>query len=152
MHLKLPPEIHLSEARASLLRVTFVLDFGVPQISIEVDGIQVQARLVGNDEEPASEQGPPHPRSSPPRRPSSPSPFRDDLSDTSSNDDEHVPTVDDLANSFIREEPVEELRELEHELETQSAYLQESIASSDDGDDEGCRRYGSSYGASRLLA
>lgn len=58
------------------------------------------------------------------------------MSDTSSNEDEHVPTVDELANSFIREEPVEELRELEHELETQSAYMQESIASSDDGDEE----------------
>ena len=116
--------------------MTFILEFGVPQISIEIDGIQVQARLVENAEEPTHEQHPPQSRSSPPRRPSSPSPSRRDSSGPTPNDDENVPTVDDLANSFIREEPVEELRELEHELETQSAYLQESIASSEDGEDE----------------
>ncbi|KAF1946780.1 hypothetical protein EJ02DRAFT_196310 [Clathrospora elynae] len=138
LHLKLPPEIHLSKARASLLRVTFILDFGVPQISIEVDGIQVQARLVENAGEAAqtrSTQRPPQSRPSPPRRPKSPLPTRDDSSDTGSDDDDHVPTVDELAKSFIRAEPAEEIRELEQELESQSTYMQESIASSDDGDE-----------------
>ncbi|CAO2657899.1 Nn.00g071590.m01.CDS01 [Neocucurbitaria sp. VM-36] len=141
LHLKLPPEIHLSKAQASLLRVTFVLDFGVPQISIEVDGIQVQARLLDDVEEKASTQVnqrvTPQSRASPPRRPSPSSHNSDDLSDASTDEDEHVPTVDELAKSFIREEPAEEIRELEQELESQSAYLQESTTSSDDGDDEG---------------
>lgn len=139
LHLKLPPEIHLSKARASLLRVTFLLEFGVPQISIEVDGIQVQARLVDDVKDVGTGQpggqNSPQARPSAPRHPSPSFPRRDDMSDSSS-DDEHVPTVDELANSFIREEPADEIRELEQELETQSAYMQESIASSDSGDDE----------------
>ncbi|KAF2820535.1 hypothetical protein CC86DRAFT_114460 [Ophiobolus disseminans] len=130
LHLKLPPEIHLSKARASLLRVTFVLELGVPQISIEVHGIQVQARLVDDDK---STTKPTSSRVPTPQRPSFPLP-RDDLSDTSK--DEHVPTVDDLTNSFLREEPTEEIRELEQELESRSEYLQESVTSSDDGSDE----------------
>ncbi|KAH7086512.1 hypothetical protein FB567DRAFT_593446 [Paraphoma chrysanthemicola] len=145
LHLKLPPEIHLSKARASLLRVTFVLDFGVPQISIEVDGIQVQARLV-DDGNSSAHPGPnpsPLPKRSPSHRPSSsPHYSRDDQSDTSSDDDEHVPTVDELAKSFLRAEPKEEIQELEHELESRSEYLQESVTSSDDGSDEGSQGMG----------
>jgi autophagy-related protein 2 len=63
-------------------------------------------------------------------------PSRDNLSDTS-DDDEHVPTVDELAKSFLRAEPTDEIRELEQELESRSEYMQESISSSDDGSDEG---------------
>ncbi|KAH8728451.1 hypothetical protein GQ44DRAFT_702318 [Phaeosphaeriaceae sp. PMI808] len=140
LHLKLPPEIHLSKARASLLRVTFVLDFGVPQISIEVDGIQLQARLVESGEgtgQPASNpQSSPRSRSSPPRRPSSPPLSRDHLSD-SSDDEENIPTIDELANSFLRDEPTEEIRELEQELGSRPDYLQDSATFSDDGFEEG---------------
>jgi autophagy-related protein 2 len=115
--------------------VTFVLDFGVPQISIEVDGIQLQARLIEEEKEVArpSFSG----RTTPWKRSSSPPRSRDNLSDTSSDGDEHVPTVDELAKSFLRAEPTEEIRELEQELESRSEYLQESIAASDDGSDEG---------------
>ncbi|KAF2470991.1 uncharacterized protein BDR25DRAFT_314163 [Lindgomyces ingoldianus] len=147
LRLKLPREIHLSKAQASLLRVTFILDFGVPQILIEVDGVQVHARLSENSElaeaKVPSQDGKPSEartqRPSPPRRrrPSSPSPFEDYSSDTSSEADvKPLLTVDDLAKSFIRDEPAEEIRELEEALNTQSEHLQESIASSDDGDDE----------------
>ncbi|KAJ4345135.1 autophagy- protein 2 [Ascochyta clinopodiicola] len=131
LHLKLPPEIVLSTAKASLLRVTFVLEFGVPQISIEVDGIQVKASLVADAEDATIEQVSEHPlprtRSSPPRH---------DLDDPFLNAEGHVPTVDELAKSFIREEPAEEIRELAHELESQPSYLQESVAASDDGEEE----------------
>jgi len=127
-----PPEIHLSKARASLLRVTFVLDFGVPQISIEVHGIQVQARLVEDVQD--DQQATPS-RSSPTRRPTPPLSTRGHQSDNDSDDDEHVPTVDELAKSFIRAEPVEEIRELQQELASQSAYMQDSVASSDDEDE-----------------
>lgn len=135
LHLKIPPEIHLSKAQASLLRVTFVLDFGVPQISIEVHGIQVQAKLV--EEEKPSAQPPSTTQPASARRSSPPPRFRDTDSDASSDSDEHVPTVDELAQSFLRAEPKEEIRELEQELESRSEYLQESVASSDDGSDEG---------------
>ncbi|KAH7138676.1 hypothetical protein B0J11DRAFT_563608 [Dendryphion nanum] len=146
LHLKLPPEVHLSKARASLLRVTFILDFGVPQILIDIDGIQVHAHITdldgnGVQGKPRGKEPQP-PRSqakstSPRRRKSSPHPSTDDTSDASSEEgDEHIPTVDDLAQSFIREEPEEEIRELEEALHSQSEHMQASIASTDDGDDE----------------
>ncbi len=115
--------------------MTFLLDFGIPQITIEIDGIKVQAKLIEDVETGPREQHLPDSRSSRPRGSASPSHTRHGSNEAYSDDDEHVPTVDDLANSFIREEPKEELRELEHELETQSGYLQESIVSND-GDDE----------------
>jgi autophagy-related protein 2 len=126
LHLKLPPEIYISKAHASLFRITFILDFGVPQIYIEVDGVQLHARLAGD------------PESSRARKPTSP-PLRRQPSDNASHasseaDEEDIPTVDDLAHSFIREEPAEEIRELEEALHTQSEYMQESVASSDDGE------------------
>ncbi|KAF2189191.1 hypothetical protein K469DRAFT_659289 [Zopfia rhizophila CBS 207.26] len=151
LHLKLPSEFHLSKARASLLRVTFVLDFGVPQIIIEIEGIQVHARLGHNEK-------PPQPRTqtratSPFRRHGSPLPPDDGAaSDTSSEADSgHLPTVDDLAQSFIREEPAEEIRELEEALNTQSEYLQESITSSEDGDDESVEGMGAGLGLPVML-
>lgn len=61
----------------------------------------------------------------------------DDHSEPSSDADEYVPTVDELAQSFLRTEPADEIRELEQELGSRSGYLQESIASSSDGDEEG---------------
>ncbi|KAH7391020.1 hypothetical protein DE146DRAFT_663307 [Phaeosphaeria sp. MPI-PUGE-AT-0046c] len=134
LHLKIPPEIHLSKARASLLRVTFVLDFGVPQISIEVHGIQVQAKLVEEEHISTKPAWAAQPTSAS-RSSTSPRSLETD-SDTSSDADEHVPTVDELAQSFLRAEPKEGIRELEQELESRSDYLQESVTSSDDGLDE----------------
>jgi autophagy-related protein 2 len=107
----------------------------VPQISIEVDGIQLQARLVENEQDSQSSKS--KAQVSAPKRPSSPPLRRADSRDTSSDDDERVPTVDELAKSFLKTEPTEEIRELEQELESRSEYMQESIASSDDGSDEG---------------
>ncbi|KAF1926173.1 uncharacterized protein M421DRAFT_47750, partial [Didymella exigua CBS 183.55] len=143
LHLKLPPEIHLSSAKASLLRVTFVLDFGVPQISIEADGIQVHARLVEGAEHVASAGANKHAA----QRPPSSSPIHD----AAPGSEEHVPTVDDLAQSFIREEPAEEIRELAQELELQPSYMQESLAASDDGEEEGPAGVGAPLGLPAYL-
>jgi autophagy-related protein 2 len=145
LHLKLPPEIHLSSAKASLLRVTFVLDFGVPQISIEVDGIQVKAELLEDAEDVTAGQDT-HPRQ---RAPSSPT--RDRQHDTTLHPDEHVPTVDDLAQSFIREEPAEEIRELAQELESQPRHMQESLSASDDSEEEGSAGVGAPLGLPAYL-
>lgn len=100
-----------------------------------MDGIQLQARLVDIEQDNQSPNT--KTQASASKRPSSPPPRRVDLGDTSSDADEHVPTVDELAKSFMRTEPEEEIRELEQELESRSEYMQESIASSDDGSDEG---------------
>ncbi|KAL6705960.1 autophagy-related protein 2 [Coniothyrium glycines] len=139
LQLKLPTELHLLEAKASLFRVTFVLDFGVPQISIEIDGIHVQASLANTigDVEAGPQSPQSKPRSTAPRQPASQSASQYNVGDNSSDDDEHVLTLDELANSFIKAEPAEEIRELEQELGNQSAYLQESVALSDAGSEDG---------------
>lgn len=149
LHLKLPSEIHLVTARASLFRITFVLELGVPRIIIEVDGIRVRARLVEDSNTVSKSRGtertPPRARSPSLHRPVSPS-----VEDTD-DDDDHIPTVDDLADSFIREEPDEEIKELEQELESQSAYLQESTLSSDDDDDESATGMGTPFALPNYL-
>ena len=140
LHIKLPPDIHLSAAKASLLRVTFVLEFGVPQIMIEVDGIQVKAHLVEEAKDITTEHSN---ECKSPRTRSSFSP--DDMSDTSSDLEEHVPTVDELANSFMREEPTEEIQELAQELKSQMSYMQESIASNDDIEEDNSTGVGAPF-------
>ncbi|KAK3201982.1 hypothetical protein GRF29_164g1315948 [Pseudopithomyces chartarum] len=135
LHLQLPPEILLTTARAAVFRTTVEFQFGVPHIKIEVHGIQTRVRLVEDvntvSKSRGTERTPPRDRSPAVRRTSDGLP--DSLSDE---EDSHMPTVDDLAESFIREEPEEEIKELEQELELQSASLQESVTSSDDDDDE----------------
>lgn len=110
----------------------------MPQISIEIDGIQLQARLLEISAEAtavSSTQDPQAAISSTPSRPVVP-PNTAVTSNATANDDGYLPTVDGLAESFLRTEPADEIRELEHELESRSPYLQESMVSSDDGDDE----------------
>ncbi|KAF2112107.1 hypothetical protein BDV96DRAFT_550988 [Lophiotrema nucula] len=155
LRLKLPPEFHLCKARASLLRITFVLDFGVPQILIDIDGIQIHARLAEDAESKENKRKPPTRRqASPPAlRPfASPPPPDDDASDSESDaDNEYVPTVDELAKSILREEPAEEIRELEDALNTQSEHLAESVASSDDGDEGSTEGLGAPLGLPLML-
>ncbi|KAJ4357612.1 autophagy- protein 2 [Didymosphaeria variabile] len=139
LHLKLPPEIHLATARASLFRITFVLELGPPRIIIEVDGIRIRARLIEDTSTVSKSRGTertsPRARSPSLHRSSSPPP--DHLGGAlSDDDDDHIPTVEDLADSFLREEPEEEIKELEQELESQSACLQESVSSNEDDDEE----------------
>ncbi|PVH94360.1 hypothetical protein DM02DRAFT_661109 [Periconia macrospinosa] len=139
LHVKLPPGIQISEARASLFRVTVVLEFGVPQIIVEIDGIKVHAKIAQDPATPESksrgtERSQPRARSPSLRSPRGHVPI-DEQSDSEDEDENHVPTVDDLAESFIREESEEEIKELEHQLEAQSANLQDSVSSSDDDDE-----------------
>lgn len=144
LKLKLPPEIQLSGARASLLRVTFLLEFGVPQISIEVDGIQVQARLLDDTEvEKTNSDARQHHQTSKsrPERYKGVEAYRN-IGDLASRDEEHIPTVDELAKSFIRTEPHQEIYELEQELENQPSYMQESTATLSDDGDEGAAGMG----------
>jgi autophagy-related protein 2 len=105
-----------------------------------VDGIQVRARLT--EEEKDTVQPNHKSQKTVSQQRTFPSHSQDGRSDASSDDDEHVPTVDELAKSFLNAEPTEEIRELEQELESHSEYLQESIASSDDSSDEGTQGMG----------
>ncbi|KAF2803045.1 uncharacterized protein BDZ99DRAFT_503439 [Mytilinidion resinicola] len=148
LNLNLPQELHLSKARVSHLRVTLAWEAGSPRILIEIEGVQVQARLAPDVPEPSGKSkagAKPGPRSAPNTSAQAPpqdgprqrKALADSTSTFSSDDeDEYIPTAEELAKSFLREEPAEEIKELEEALNTQSEYLQESVMSSEDGDDE----------------
>ncbi|KAF2496737.1 hypothetical protein BU16DRAFT_340567 [Lophium mytilinum] len=148
LNLNLPPELHLSKARVSHLRVTLAWEAGSPRILIEIEGVQVQARLAPDVPETsgiAKAGTTPGPRSAPGKSAQGPPQDgfqrRKSLADStgtfsSDDEDEYIPTAEEMAKSFLREEPAEEIKELEEALNTQSEYLQESATSSEDGDDE----------------
>ncbi|KAF2205332.1 hypothetical protein GQ43DRAFT_453199 [Delitschia confertaspora ATCC 74209] len=145
LHLKLPPELRLSKAHADLFRATVVFEFGVPQIIIELEGLQIRAAVSDGAEEvsPKDSPGKEIPcrtkawarTGSPFRGRPSPDPENGSNSDTSSDfGSQQLPTVDGLAKSFIREEPAEEIQELEEALNSQAESLHESVSSSEESD------------------
>lgn len=140
LHLNLPSELHLSKARVSFLRVTLAWESVNPRIVIEIEGVQIRAKL-STDTQDVSDSGTdkhagvrPRARSRHEQREATP--MADSLGSSYSEDDEHLPTAEDLAKSFLREEPAEKIKELEEALNNQTEYLQESIMSSEDGEDE----------------
>lgn len=111
-----------------------------PRIVIEIEGVQVRAKL-STDTQDVSDSGTDkhagvrsRARSRHEQREATP--MADSLGSSSSEDDEYLPTAEDLAKSFLREEPAEEIKELEEALNNRTEYLQESIMSSEDGEDE----------------
>jgi autophagy-related protein 2 len=140
LHLRLPPELRLSKAHVDLFRATVVFEFGVPQIIIELDGLQIRADVSETATEELAKDSPDQVAVNQPKsRTRAGSPFRGRASDSDSDassdfDSPEIPTVDGLAKSFIREEPAEEIRELEEALNSQAESLHESVASSADGE------------------
>ena len=136
---QLPPNLRLESARILSLRLTIPADIIGSGISVEVDGVDVVARLEEVQEEDVQlwspkapdrtqrdNQSPLHKKTarrtySPPLRPYG---------------EGRLPTTDDLAKSFLAEEPLEERRELEAAVNT--APMDESVFSeSSDGSDVG---------------
>lgn len=136
---KLPPDLRIESARILLLRLTIPADILNSGILFEVDGVDVVAKLVqeedlqtGNPEveERTSRdtQSPSHRKT--PRRIQTPPPRR--------YGEKRLPTTDDLAKSFLADEPLEERQELEASVAANARPLDESIFSeSSDGSDVG---------------
>jgi autophagy-related protein 2 len=138
---QLPPNLRLESARISSLRLTIPADIISSGISVEIDGVDVVARLEETQEEeikpwspkasdrmPRGTQSPSHRKTS--RRIQSP-PFR-------GHGEGRLPTTEDLAKSFLAEEPLEERRELEASVAVNTAPMDESVFSeSSDGSDIG---------------
>ena len=138
---QLPPNLRLESARILSLRLTIPADIIGSGISVEVDGVDVVARLEEVEEEeaqpwspeapegmPRDTQSPSHRKSA--RRIQSP-PFR-------VHGEGRLPTTEDLAKSFLAEEPLEERRELEASVAVNTAPMDESVFSeSSDGSDIG---------------
>lgn len=144
--LKLPPKIDLVKARVLLLRLTIPVDIYSSPIVVEVDGVEVHVRISSE-----LNNGGVAPRS--PTNHDRKRKRRDGREKSSAgsgietsrgmspgggeqDSDSALPTVADLATSFLETEPPEEKAELEAAISSQSQILGASVAYSDEGDDD----------------
>ena len=131
----LPPTVLIDQASIRLLRLTVPADLHASGIFVEVEGVNIQVRLLHEEQQPRAHKSPSHKDTANRPRISSPSVHdpggtkgykgrgqRVEVSNV-------LPTPKDLATSFLQSEPVEEKKELEAALESQSR-LQESTISS----------------------
>ncbi|KAK6429682.1 autophagy-related protein 2, partial [Oleoguttula sp. CCFEE 5521] len=128
----LPPCLRLETARIVLLRLTVPADFLQSGTSIGIEGIEIVARLIGEEDagirgrrghvrRGGSAQSPSHRKRT--RRIRSPSAG-------------HLPTTADVARSFLHDEPLEDRRELEASIAASSHGVEESFASESSGSSE----------------
>ncbi|EME46372.1 hypothetical protein DOTSEDRAFT_70393 [Dothistroma septosporum NZE10] len=145
---QLPPSLRLEVARVLSLRLIIPADFYQSSIVVEVDGIEIVARLEEDDvahasprrsrrsQSPATTRTPQHRKMN--RRLHSPTtPYGPgDLQD--SEEDVRVPTMQEVAKSFLMEEPMQERRQLEAQVAAESPNVEESfISESSEGDTAG---------------
>ncbi|SMQ45194.1 unnamed protein product [Zymoseptoria tritici ST99CH_3D7] len=145
---QLPPCVRLETARVLSLRLTIPADFYQSSIVAEIDGVELLLQL-----DDASEKTPPQESNksryrSPPiartpqhrkmnRRLHSPPAY--DPGDLPEAEEElHIPTAEEVAQSFLKKQPSAERRELEATLTGNGKGVEESIVSeSSDGGDTG---------------
>ncbi|KAK0708778.1 hypothetical protein B0T21DRAFT_416172 [Apiosordaria backusii] len=124
--LGLPPTFSIQKAKILVLRVTIPMDFYTSPIIAEVDGVDVQLKIVSQQE--VEQQR---------------SKKRRGWRAT----DDVVPTAADLAQSFLETQPVSEKKELEQALVAESQDLGASVTMSEpESDDE------SSFGTGQALS
>ena len=155
---QLPPGVRMETARVLSLRLTVPADIYQSSIVAEVDGVELSLRLEENEtgspvkenksraKLPVSARSPQHRKTH--RRLPSPPPY--DPGGLSDDDEAYLPTAEDLAKSFLQEEPVQERRELVASVAAGSKGLEESVASeTSESDDFGT---GASIGLPGFLA
>ncbi|KIW18905.1 hypothetical protein PV08_03194 [Exophiala spinifera] len=146
--LHLPSTLDLTHASIKHLRLTLPSDLHASSIEVEVVGVEI---VVGVRSEPPqdneaarSKAGSAPSRTDRANLPRIPSPAIHDPGGRRSNKglgshleaSQIIPTSEDLANSFLEAESPNERDELQAALESQSQYMQESVASSQ-GEDVG---------------
>ena len=137
--LKLPPALLITRANISTMRVTVPADLYQSSIVLEIDGVDVglmpdilNGDEAGKKKEKASQRGPRTPsRRSQADRPRNTQPLVHDpggspnSGDSGDNEDTHLPTTLDLAQSFVQAEPIDERSELKAAV-AHSLYLSQS--------------------------
>ncbi|OAA53106.1 Autophagy-related protein [Cordyceps fumosorosea ARSEF 2679] len=108
--LSLPPAFALQKSKVLLLRVSIPMDFYSSPITVDVDGVDVQIRVLPLD-----------------RAPTPPT----------STEHDSVPNAVDLAQSFLDTESPAERRKLQEALEAETQDLGASVSMSDDGSEDG---------------
>lgn len=114
--LHLPPSSELLSARARFLQITVPADIYSSGIICEASGIEVHLKL--HAEDPQNE-----------RKPST-------AAQEAATDDQILPTPNDLAKSFLQEEPDEEKDELQAAISSRSQVLQQTASTTSLSDDE----------------
>ncbi|KAF1808349.1 hypothetical protein P152DRAFT_223598 [Eremomyces bilateralis CBS 781.70] len=109
--LHLPPNFELSKATVRLLRVSIPTDLHATPIRVEARGVELKITI-----KPAAQAGT-----------GQPSPSKS----SAHGEEEGLPTAQDLAKSFLAEEPADEKKELEAALESQSMHLSDSESEDD---------------------
>ena len=143
----LPPSVVVDQASIRLLRLTVPADLHASGIVVEVEGVDIQVRILHEDQVRATSgtrkrqpYGPSHTDKANRPRLSSPPIHDPGGASRLPRAGRHLeisrvlPTSEDLAASFLESEPVEEKQELEAALGSQSR-LQESTSSSGFGND-----------------
>ncbi|KIW43833.1 uncharacterized protein PV06_04895 [Exophiala oligosperma] len=146
--LHLPPSLDLTHASIKHLRLTLPADLHASSIEVEVVGVEivvgVRSEVSQDHEAGRSKAGNAPSRTDRANLPRIPSPAIHDPSGRRSarghgsqlEVSQIIPTSEDLANSFLEAESPDERDELQAALESQSQYMQESVASSH-GEDVG---------------
>ncbi|KAF6226448.1 hypothetical protein HO133_009314 [Letharia lupina] len=153
--LQLPRNLAIFSAQIQYLRLTIPADLYISGISVEVQGVQVRVNANLEDQ-----CGGGRPKSTPPKRNRSgkpskgvkadnprntqshvhdpgggfPSPVLQTGGDSRAGVSEYLPTTVDLAKSFLHDESKEEKAELQDAV-AKSQYLDQSLVTSDDGDE-----------------
>ncbi|KAF2169461.1 hypothetical protein M409DRAFT_20679 [Zasmidium cellare ATCC 36951] len=141
---QLPPCLRLETARVLSLRLTIPADFYQSSIVVEVDGVEIVAHLeeeaVSNQQHgkqrarsPNTARAPQHRKTN--RRIPSPPPY--DPGGLSDSEEElHIPTTQEVAKSFLKEEPVKEREELEAVVAASAGGVEESFVSESSASDD----------------
>ncbi|EXJ91097.1 hypothetical protein A1O1_04204 [Capronia coronata CBS 617.96] len=135
--LQLPPTFALTHASIRLLRLTLPADLHISGIEVEVEGVEilVGVRTDGQTETSRSKEESAPSRTDRANLPRLSSPAVHDPGGWASHGRQGVslelsqviPTSEDLATSFLKDEPPDEREELQAALESQSQYMQESV-------------------------
>jgi autophagy-related protein 2 len=143
---QLPPDLRVETARVVSLRLTVPANIYQSSIVAEVDGVELGVKLEpqsgkeevpGRDKSsgarsPVTARSPQHRKVH--RRLHSPPPFDPDgLEDER---EAYLPTTEQLAKSFLLEEPIQERRQLEASVALNAKGMEESFASSSSESDE----------------
>lgn len=155
---QLPPSLRVETARVLSLRLTVPADIYQSSIVAEVDGVELNLRLEEQDEvlpkvgkstprSPVDARNPQHRKVH--QRLRSPPPYDPGGLGGS---DEHIPTTEEMAKSFLLDEPVPERRELEATVAAQAKGMEESVASESSSSESSEYGMGAAVGVPGFLA
>ncbi|KAF2429472.1 hypothetical protein EJ08DRAFT_650485 [Tothia fuscella] len=132
--LHLPENLQATGARIVLVRVTFPADFYRSSIILEVKGVAIEAHLTQKDKDEGEKSPSPKPEAAREEVEfKKQARFGEDFQE----DEDHLPTAEELAESFIHEAPLEDIRGLEEAIQSQLHEAESSASETSEDEDYG---------------